>query len=109
MYEIKNFTNNDDVNILVEKGPFTVIEYKRDLSVTPSTAMAAYYCNEMNVRKRQVVCDLSKANGITCQSGAMQWSAGNVFTVNEDEETVTLSILLKMSSKMKILLTALMV
>ena len=41
MYEIKNFTNNDDVNILVEKGPFTVIEYKRDLSVTPSTAMAA--------------------------------------------------------------------
>ena len=78
MYEIKNFTNNDDVNILVEKGPFTVIEYKRDLSVTPSTAMAAYYCNEMNVRKRQVVCDLSKASGITCQSGAMQWSAGNV-------------------------------
>ena len=78
MYEIKNFTNNDDVNILVEKGPFTVIEYKRDLSVTPSTAMAAYYCNEMNVRKRQVVCDLSKVSGITCQSGAMQWSAGNV-------------------------------
>ena len=78
MFKISNFTNNDDVNILVEKGPFTVIEYKRDLSVTPSTAMGAFFCNEMNVRKRQVVCDLSKANGITCQSGAMQWSAGNV-------------------------------
>lgn len=39
--------------------------------------MTAYYCNEMNVRKRQVICDLSKAN-ITLQAGAMQWMAGNV-------------------------------
>ena len=31
----------------------------------------------MNVRKRQVICDLSKAN-ITLQAGAMQWMAGNV-------------------------------
>ena len=77
MYNINNFTNNDDVNILDEKGPFTVIEYKRDLSVTPETAMAAFFCNEMNVRKRQVVCDLEKAS-ITCQSGAMQWTVGNV-------------------------------
>ena len=58
-------------------GPFTVVEYLKDLSVTPSTAMTAYYCNEMNVRKRQVICDLSKAN-ITLQAGAMQWMAGNV-------------------------------
>ncbi len=78
MYKINNFTNNDDVNILTEKGPFTVIEYKRDLSVTPATAMEAYYCNEMNVRKRQVVCDLSKSKGITCQTGAMQWTVGDV-------------------------------
>ena len=78
MYTIKNFTDNDDVNILSEKGPFTVIEYKRDLSVIPATAMEAYFCNEMNVRKRQVICDLSKASGITCQTGAMQWMAGNV-------------------------------
>ena len=28
-------------------------------------------------RKRQVICDLSKAN-ITLQAGAMQWMAGNV-------------------------------
>ena len=56
MYQINNFTDNDDIRILDRKGPFTVIEYKRDLSVTPQTAAAAYYCNEMNVRKRQVVC-----------------------------------------------------
>lgn len=78
MYNIKNFTDNDDVKILSEKGPFKVIEYLRDLSVTPETAMNAYYCNEMNVRKRQVICNLSKSNGITCQTGAMQWTVGDV-------------------------------
>ena len=58
-------------------GPFQVLEYTRDLSVMPGDAMLAYYCNEMNVRKRQVVCDLSKAP-ITLQAGAMQWTVGNV-------------------------------
>ena len=77
MFAIKNFTDNDDVRVLGSMGPFTVVEYLKDLSVTPSTAMTAYYCNEMNVRKRQVICDLSKAN-ITLQAGAMQWMAGNV-------------------------------
>ena len=77
MFAIKNFVDNDDVRILGSMGPFTVVEYLKDLSVTPSTAMTAYYCNEMNVRKRQVICDLSKAN-ITLQAGAMQWMAGNV-------------------------------
>ena len=77
MFAIKNFTDNDDVRVLGSMGPFTVVEYLKDLSVTPSTAMTAYYCNEMNVRKRQVICDLSKAN-ITLQAGAMQWMSGNV-------------------------------
>ena len=77
MFAIKNFVDNDDVRVLGSMGPFTVVEYQKDLSVTPSTAMTAYYCNEMNVRKRQVICDLSKAN-ITLQAGAMQWMAGNV-------------------------------
>ena len=31
----------------------------------------------MNVRRRQVICDLKKAN-ITLQAGAMQWMVGNV-------------------------------
>lgn len=77
MYQISNFTNNDDVKTLAQLGPFTVIEYQRDLSVMPSDAMDAYYCNAMNVRKRQVICELSKA-GITLQAGAMQWTVGNV-------------------------------
>ena len=77
MYEISNFQNNDDVKTLTSMGPFTVIEYQRDLSVLPGDAHMAYYCNAMNVRKRQVICDLSKAN-ITLQAGAMQWMLGNV-------------------------------
>ncbi len=77
MFHISNFTNNDDIHVLETMGPFTVIEYARDLSVAPTNAMAAYFCNAMNVRKRQVMCDLSQAN-VTVQSGAMQWMVGNV-------------------------------
>ena len=32
MYKINNFQNNDDVRVLDERGPFTIIEYKKDLS-----------------------------------------------------------------------------
>ena len=77
MFQIKNFTDNDDVRVLESRGAFTVVEYLRDLSVSPQSAQTAYYCNEMNVRKRQVICDLSKA-AVTLQAGAMQWRAGNV-------------------------------
>lgn len=77
MYTIKNFTDNDDVNIIAQAGAFTVIEYKRDLSVTPATASTAFFSAHMNVRKRQVICDLKKAN-ITTQAGAMQWMLGEV-------------------------------
>lgn len=77
MYQIKNFTNNDDVKILDTLGAFTVIEYQRDLSVMPGNAQLVYYCNAMNVRKRQVVCDLRKSQ-VTVQAGAMQWTVGNV-------------------------------
>ena len=77
MFKIKNFTDNDDVRVLDQMGPFQIIEYTRDLSVSPSNAALAYYCNAMNVRKRQVLCDVSKAN-VTVQAGAMQWTVGNV-------------------------------
>lgn len=77
MFHISNFTSNDDIQVLSKLGPFTVIEYLRDLSVTPSDAQTAYFCNAMNVRKRQVICDTSKAN-VTVQAGAMQWMVGNV-------------------------------
>lgn len=77
MYQIKNYFDNDDVKIIDSMGAFTVVEYQRDLSVTPETAMGAYFSNRMNVRKKQVVCDISKSN-ITLQAGAMQWMVGDV-------------------------------
>ena len=77
MYSIANYTNNDDIRVVSSMGPFTVIEYLRDLSVMPQNAQQAYFASEMNVRKRQVICDLSQAN-ITLQAGAMQWMVGNV-------------------------------
>ena len=77
MYRVSNFTDNDDVKTLDQKGPFTVIEYQRDLSVTPGSAVTAFYCAQMTVKKRQVLCDLNHAN-ITIQAGAMQWMLGNV-------------------------------
>ena len=77
MYQISNFTDNDDVRIIAELGAFQVVEYQRDLSVTPGSAATSFYSSQMNVRKRQLVCDLSKAE-VTIQAGAMQWMLGNV-------------------------------
>ena len=77
MYQIRNFTDNDDIRTLQEMGPFRVIEYTRDLSVAPQNAQEAYFCNEMNIRKRQVICTLGASN-ITLQAGAMQWMVGDV-------------------------------
>ena len=77
MYQIANLTNNPNVKIVQQMGPFTVIEHQKDLSIQPGSAMAAYYCAEMNVKKRQVLCDLSKAQ-VTVQAGAMQWMVGDV-------------------------------
>lgn len=78
MFQVNNFLDNDDVRVVDQKGPFCIAEYQRDLSVTLSTAMSAYYANQMLVRKRQVVCDLSQTNGVVVQAGAMQWMVGDV-------------------------------
>ena len=77
MYQIRNFFNNDDVKVIDSLGAFSVIEYQKDLSVMPETAMQAYFSSQMNVRKRQVVCDVAAFN-VTVQAGAMQWMVGDV-------------------------------
>ena len=77
MYRMSKFADNDDVKVLSELGAFQVIEYQRDLSVTPGSAITAYFSAQMNVKKRQLVCHLNRAN-VTVQAGAMQWMLGNV-------------------------------
>ena len=65
------------MKVIAEKGNFQVFEHERDLSVSPSDAVTAYFSSEMNVRKRQVLANLN-GNSVTVQAGAMQWMVGNV-------------------------------
>ena len=78
MYTIKNFKDNDDVRVLDSKGPFSVIEYRRDLSVSPYTATMEYFSSKMNIRRRQVCCELIDGSGVILQAGAMQWMTGDI-------------------------------
>lgn len=77
MYQLHNLFNNKNMKIIAERGNFQVFEHERDLSVSPSGAMTAYFASEMNVRKRQVLVNIN-GNPITVQAGAMQWMIGNV-------------------------------
>lgn len=77
MYRISNFTDNADVRVIDEKGAFTVVEWQKDLSVSPENAIIAYFASQMNIRKRQLMCNLSMAP-VTIQAGAMQLMAGDV-------------------------------
>lgn len=77
MFTIKNFVDNENVKIKEELGPFKAVEFQRELSTNHASAQSAYYASEMNVRRRQLVCDVSQSN-ITIQAGAMQWMAGDV-------------------------------
>ena len=77
MFKISNFLENDDVEIIARRGPFRVIQWKRDLSVTGPSAQEAWFASQMNVRRRQVVADLSEGSVIV-QAGAMQWTVGDV-------------------------------
>ena len=77
MYQISNFLDNDDISILSTLVPSRSLSISGTCSVAPNSAIQAYYCAQMNVKKRQLVCDLSKAQ-VTIQAGAMQWMLGNV-------------------------------
>lgn len=77
MVKVNNLQDNSNIKKISEKGCYEVYEYQKDLSVNPSWASVAYFMQEMNFRKRQVLCNL-RGNSIKVQAGAMQWSAGNV-------------------------------
>ena len=77
MYQLNNLFDNKNMKVIAEKGNFQVFEHERDLSVSPSDAVTAYFSSEMNVRKRQVLANLN-GNSVTVQAGAMQWMVGNV-------------------------------
>ena len=78
MFSVNNFFNNENVQIVNQKGGFKVVEYKKDLSVSPRTATTAYFSAMMKCRKRQLAIEMDGSKGITLQAGAMQWIAGNI-------------------------------
>lgn len=77
MYNIKNFEENENIKILDDLGAFKVLEYQADLSVTKAEAMQEYFASKMNVKRKQLLCDLSVSD-VILQSGAMQWMVGDV-------------------------------
>lgn len=58
-------------------GNFSVLEYTRDISVIPSSAVTEYFASKMGLRKRQVICRVN-GGGVILQAGAMQIITGNV-------------------------------
>ncbi len=69
---------NENRKIVKTVGNFHVLEYKQDASVSPFNAVDEYFMSKMNVRRRQIVIDISKGHSAVIQSGAMQWMGGNV-------------------------------
>lgn len=76
-YNISNFTN-DSRSIVNQMGNFSVLQYDKDISVAPNNATAEYFMSKMNVKKKQVVCNLNGNNKAVLQAGAMQYMVGNV-------------------------------
>ena len=64
-------------DVVASAGNFSVVEYKRDVSVDSVSAETKYYMAQMNMRKRQVIARLN-GNGIILQAGAMQVMTGDV-------------------------------
>lgn len=78
MITYRNITDNQNFVPTVQKGPFTVFEHQKDLSNDASSAATAFFMYQMNVNRRQLLCELKDGNSIRTQAGAMQWIAGAV-------------------------------
>lgn len=74
--QINNLTN-EERKIINQKGIFSILEYNRDLSVSPFNATSQYFMAQMGVRRRQVVANLNN-DSLTMQAGALQWMTGKI-------------------------------
>jgi uncharacterized protein (AIM24 family) len=78
MYQINFEDANSQIRKLIPgKGCYSVLEYDRDISTDPESAISAYFSSQMNIKKRQVVANLNQSS-IILQAGAMQMIVGNV-------------------------------
>ena len=69
---------NDNRKFIKSVDNFHVLEYVQDASVSPMNAIDEYFMSKMNVRRRQVVIDISKDHSAVIQAGSMQWMGGSV-------------------------------
>ena len=77
MIKLNNVFNNQNMKCIAQAGQYYVYEHQKDMSVSPYEAANAYFMDEMNVRKRQVLVYLNNTS-VRVQAGAMQWMAGGV-------------------------------
>lgn len=77
MVNYSNVYGNGNANLINELGAFKVIEHEKDLSVSPEKAVREYFSAKMNVRRRQVMVNLTNS-GCVLQAGAMQWISGDI-------------------------------
>lgn len=78
MFKINNLANQKGHVITEQKGIFSVLEHNMDYSVSPDNCEREYFMSQMNVKRRQVVCQLNGSVGLTLQAGAMQYMVGDV-------------------------------
>lgn len=72
------FETTDAKKVINRKGNFSVIEYERDLSVSPEMAEMAYFSSIMDVRKRQLIAEITPNYGVIAQKGTMQLMMGQL-------------------------------
>lgn len=72
------FHPTESHRIVSNRGCYSLLEYEKDISVTPESAQSAFFASKMNVRKRQVIAELSGSNGVILQAGAMQLMIGQL-------------------------------
>lgn len=78
MIKTNLFEPAESHRITETKGIFSVLEYEKDLSVTPEHAAEAYFASKMDVRKRQLIADVNEDTGIIMQAGEMQIMMGDI-------------------------------
>lgn len=77
MIKVNNLFDNANIKCIAQAGQYQVIEHQTDKSVNPYIAATAYFMQQMNVRRRQVLCTLN-GGATKVQAGAMQWHTGGV-------------------------------
>ena len=76
MFRTNLFNPTEAHRIVGRKGRYSLLEYEKDLSISPEMASTAYFASKMNVRKRQVIAELKEDGGVILQAGAMQLMMG---------------------------------